>query len=129
MKIFIKKWILGKESVMKSGEVYIPDRGDLIWLCFDPQAGYEQKGTRPAIVISPKIYNEKSSLCLCFPITSKQKGYPFEVVLPDTLPVKGVVLSDQMRSLDFRVRQAKFITQTPKSVIAEIQKKVGLLIN
>lgn len=86
---------------------YVPDRGDVVWLNFTPQAGHEQAGHRPALVLSPAAYNGKTGLMLCCPITSREKGYPFEVKLDDRAGVEGVVLADQVRSLDWRARQAK----------------------
>jgi len=80
---------------------YVPRRGDSAWLSFDPQAGHEQAGRRPAFVLSPESYNRKTSLLLACPITSKVKGYPFEVVLPPDLPVGGVILADRIESLDW----------------------------
>jgi len=112
---------------MKSGS-YIPDRGDIVWLNFNPQAGHEQRGKRPALILSPKIYNEKTSLCLCLPITSKIKGYPFEVALPSKLPIEGVILSDQIKSLDFRVREITFICKAPNNIIETVQKNVLALV-
>ena len=84
---------------------YVPDRGDLVWLEFTPHAGSEQRGRRPALVLSPKSYNGKVGLALFCPVTSKVKGYPFEVKLPDGYAVSGVVLSDQLKSLDWRSRK------------------------
>ncbi len=107
--------------------VYVPDRGDLVWLEFNPQAGHEQAGRRPALVISPRAYNEKVGLALFCPVTNQVKGYPFEVVLPRGLKVTGVVLSDQIKSLDWRVRQAKRIAAVPPQVIAEVLAKIALL--
>ncbi|SFO97971.1 endoribonuclease MazF [Hydrogenimonas thermophila] len=112
---------------MKSGS-YIPDRGDIVWLNFTPQAGHEQKGKRPALVISPKIYNEKTSLCICVPITSKVKGYPFEVSLPKKLPIEGVILSDQVKNLDFMARDVTFICKLPNSVVQKVQKNILALV-
>jgi len=112
---------------MKSGK-YIPERGDLIWLDFNPQKGHEQRGKRPSLVLSPKIYNEKTSLCLCLPITSKIKGYPFEVTLPKGLPIGGAILSDQIKNLDFVARDAKFICKAPLSVVQKVQKNVSVLV-
>ena len=86
---------------------YIPDRGDIVWVNFTPQAGHEQAGHRPALVLSAASYNGKTSLMLCCPITSQIKGYPFEVVLTDDLPVRGAILADQVRSLDWKARKAK----------------------
>ena len=112
---------------MKSGK-YTPDRGDIVWLNFTPQTGHEQRGKRPALILSPKIYNEKTSLCICLPITSKVKGYPFEVPLPANLTIQGVVLSDQIRSLDFTAREATFICKAPLDMIQSVQKNVGALV-
>ncbi len=111
----------------KSGK-YIPERGDILWLQFSPQAGHEQAGKRPAVCLSPKIYNEKTNLGLFCPITSKQKGYPFEVSIPPDLPVEGVILSDQIRSLDWKVRNASFITKLPENTLKEILEKIQLLL-
>jgi mRNA interferase MazF len=112
---------------MKSGK-YIPQRGDIIWLNFTPQSGHEQRGKRPALVLSPKIYNENTSLCLCLPITSKIKGYPFEVLLPEELEIEGVILSDQIKNMDFATRNAVFICHAPQSVVEKVQKNVWALI-
>jgi mRNA interferase MazF len=107
---------------------HVPDAGDLIWLDFDPQAGREQAGRRPAVVLSPAIYNRRSSLALVCPITSQQKGYPFEVALPATLPITGVVLADQVRSLDWRRRHAATAGRAPRAVLQEIREKLSLLL-
>jgi mRNA interferase MazF len=107
---------------------YTPERGDIIWLVFDPQAGHEQAGRRPAMVISPIDYNGKIGLALVCPITSQVNGYPFEVVLPDGLPVSGVVLADQLKSLDWRVREAKYICKLPQAVIEDTIAKIITLI-
>jgi len=98
----------------------VPRRGDLVWLSFDPQAGHEQAGHRPAFVLSPESYNRKTGLLLACPITSKVKGYPFEVALPPGLPVGGVILADQIKSLDWKVRKAEFIVRTPPSVVEDV---------
>lgn len=86
---------------------YFPDRGDAVWLNFSPKAGHEQSGRRPAVVVSPKSYNKKVGLGLFCPITSQIKGYPFEVIIPAGLSISGVVLSVQIKSLDWRVRNAQ----------------------
>ena len=112
---------------MKSGS-YVPDRGDIVWLDFNPQTGHEQRGKRPALIVSPKIYNQKTSLCLCLPITSKIKGYPFEVALPENLQINGVVLSDQVKNLDFVARKVTFICKAPKSVMQNAQQNIVALI-
>ena len=87
---------IGDQEVEGKSGKYVPERGDILWLHFSPQAGHEQLGKRPAICLSPKLYNEKTRLGLFCPITSKQKGYPFEVALPPNLPIKGVILADQL---------------------------------
>lgn len=107
---------------------YVPKSGDAIWINFSPQAGHEQAGRRPAIVLSPQSYNGKVGLCLLCPITNKTKGYPFEVSIPADLGVTGVVLSDQTKSLDWRVRNAEFITELPKTVTNEVLKKLKSLL-
>lgn len=88
---------------------YIPDRGDIVWLAFDPQAGHEQTGRRPAIVVSPAAYNRKVGLALFCPITTRKNGYPFEVALPESKAMIGVVLFDQIRDLDWKARRAEFV--------------------
>ena len=114
---------------MKSGRNYIPERGDVVWLDFNPQAGHEQRGRRPALILSPSAYHAKTSLCICLPITTKIKGYPFEVRLPDDLPVKGVILADQVKSLDFVQRRAEKIGQIESTLLEEVRKKLSLLID
>lgn len=103
---------------------YVPDRGDLVWLEFTPQAGSAQCGERPALVLSPKSYNRKIGLTLFCPVTSKIKGYPFEVQLPDGSAVSGVVLSDQLKSLDWRSRKIKFIERASSDVIAMVTARL-----
>lgn len=107
---------------------YVPDAGDLVWLSFSPQSGREQAGRRPAIVVSPKTYNSVVGLMLACPITSKVKGYPFEVVLADNLPVSGAILSDHLRSLDWRARSAEYIATADKKVINTVRHRLLLLI-
>ncbi|TVX98379.1 endoribonuclease MazF [Paenibacillus cremeus] len=107
---------------------YVPDRGDLVWLQFNPQAGHEQSGKRPALVVSPAAYNGKVGLSLLCPVTSKQKGYPFEVFIPQNLPIEGVILSDQVKSLDWQSRQAAFICKVPQETLSEVIAKLDLLI-
>jgi mRNA interferase MazF len=107
---------------------YIPDRGDIVYLDFNSTKGREQQGYRPALIISPTDYSQKSSLALFCPITSQQKGYPFEVLLPESLQIHGVILVDQIRSLDWRVRQIKFVETVPPEVISEVQAKITPLI-
>ncbi|MEM9951709.1 MAG: endoribonuclease MazF [Chloroflexota bacterium] len=107
---------------------YVPDRGDAIWLQFNPQTGHEQAGHRPALVLSPKTYNKKVGLMICCPITTKVKGYPFEVQLPDDTEITGVVLSDQVKSLDWQARKAKFITRVSDVVLQDVLAKLNTLL-
>lgn len=107
---------------------YIPARGDLVWLQFTPQAGHEQAGHRPAVALSPRSYNQKSGLALFCPVTSQIKGYPFEVKLPDGLPIKGVVLCDQVKSLDWTARQARLAARLPAAPIEDVLAKVLTLL-
>ena len=108
---------------------YVPERGDLVWLSFDPQAGREQAGRHPAVVLSPSVYNAKTNLAICCPVTSRIKGYPFEVEIPDGLPVQGVVLSDQLKSLDWVERKAELIATLPSPTVVEILRKASLLVS
>ena len=96
---------------------YIPDRGDIVWLNFTPQVGHGQAGHRPALVLSPASYNGKTSLMLCCPITSQIKRYPFEVALSDNLPVIGAVLADQVKSVDWKARQAKKKSKASNDIV------------
>ena len=113
----------------KSGsEKYIPNRGDIVWLDFDPRTGREQAGHRPAIVISSKEFNALSSLVFVCPITSKVKGFSFEVTLTEEMKTKGVVLIHHLRSVDWKIRKIKFIEQAPISVIEEVCAKLKPLI-
>ena len=107
---------------------YVPSRGDLIWLTFDPQAGHEQKGRRPALVVSPQEYNLRSGLALCCPITSRIKNYPFEVRINPAGEIDGVVLCDQLRSLDWRARKARFITQGSSDFLDDVLAKIETLL-
>lgn len=111
------------------GAPYLPERGDFIWLEFSPQAGHEQAGRRPALVLSPRLYNERSSIALLCPITSRARGDAFEVVLSDDSAVTGVVLSDQVRSLDWQARHARFGGRAPRTVIAEVLEKARTLLD
>ncbi|MBD2362734.1 endoribonuclease MazF [Anabaena minutissima FACHB-250] len=111
-----------------SENYYIPNRGDIVYLDFDPTKGHEQQGYRPAFVISPRRYNEKISLALFMPITKQQKGYPFEVILQSDLKIQGVILADQIKCLDWKVRGVKFIESVPESLIEEVQAKIEPLL-
>lgn len=106
-----------------------PKRGDLIWITFDPQAGHEQAGRRPAIVLSDESYNRRSGMAVLCPITSRVKGYPFEVPLPSGLSISGVVLADQVKSLDWFARQATFADTAPAAVLDEVTAKLTALIS
>ncbi|PJA97246.1 MAG: mRNA-degrading endonuclease [Ignavibacteriales bacterium CG_4_9_14_3_um_filter_34_10] len=107
----------------------VPDRGDIVWLSFTPQSGHEQSGRRPALVISPQEYNGKTDLAIFCPITSQVKGYPFEVKVPDDLEINGVILSDQIKSLDWKTRKAEFICKLPKAILTETLNKISVLLN
>ena len=109
-------------------KTYVPNRGDLVWIDLNPTRGREQAKVRPAIVISPKNYNQATSLAIMCPITSVHKGYPFEVEVKDK-KVSGVVLADHVRSLDWRVRNVKFIAKAKPSVISEVQTKLLLIVS
>ena len=105
-----------------------PDRGDLVWLTFDPHAGREQAGRRPALVLSPGAYSAKTGLAILCPITSQRKGYPFEVPLPDDMPVQGCVLSDHLKSVDWKERQATFIARVQPELLAQVMNRIGPLL-
>lgn len=109
-------------------QMYVPDRGDVVWLDFNPQAGHEQAGRRPALVVSPSAYNWRVGIALLCPITSQVKGYPFEVAVPSGLPVAGVVLSDQVKSLDWRARNAALICSLTATTVADVLRKLRTLL-
>ena len=106
---------------------YIPKRGDIMWVNFDPQMGNEIQKRRPALVLSPQAYNSKTRLALCVPITSNVKGYPFEVQFQQP-EIKGAILCDQLKSLDWQVRQAKFICSLPPAKLASVMARLQLLL-
>jgi len=107
---------------------YVPARGDVVWITLNPRARHEQAGRRPAVVVSPRSYNGKVGLGLFCPVTSQVKGYPFEVVLPEGLPVSGVVLADQVKSLDWRARKVEFAARLPGDTSAEVLGKLAALL-
>jgi mRNA interferase MazF len=107
---------------------YVPARGDAVWITLNPQAGHEQAGRRPAVVLSPSAYNSKVGLALLCPITNQIKGYPFEVQIPHGLIVTGAVLADQVKSLDWRARKAELIGTLPEATIVEVLQKLGTLL-
>lgn len=108
---------------------YVPDRGDAVWITLNPQAGHEQAGRRPAVVLSPAAYNGRVGLALLCPITNQIKAYPFEVVIPPGLAVTGAILSDQVKSLDWRARNASFICALPSATITEVLQKLNTLVS
>jgi len=114
--------------VPKHIDEYIPARADVVWLQFNPQAGSEQAGHRPALVISPKAYNARVGLALFCPISSQIKGYPFEVEITDGGKISGVILADQLKNLDWRVRQIEFIEKVSHKVLHETLSKMNTLI-
>ncbi|MCJ7811979.1 endoribonuclease MazF [bacterium] len=107
---------------------YTPEQGDIVWLTLNPQKGHEQSGRRPAVVLSPSAYNSKVSLAIFCPITSKEKSYPFEVRLPEKCSVRGVLLVDQVKSFDWRSRNAEYICTISSSLLKDISKKLKLLL-
>ncbi len=114
---------------MVSSRTYVPRCGDGVWITLNPQSGHEQTGRRPALVLSPESYNGKIGLAIFCPITNQIKGYPFEVLIPEGLPVTGAILSDQVKSLDWRARNAELICVLPVETISEVLQKLGTLIS
>jgi len=109
--------------------VYIPNRGDIIWITLNPQAGHEQAGRRPAVILSPAAYNGKVGLALLCPVTSQVKSYPFEVMIPPGLKIAGAILSDQVKSLDWKARQAELICTLPMETVDEVLEKITTLLS
>lgn len=107
----------------------MPERGDVVWIALNPSAGHEQAGRRPALVLSPAAYNDKVGLAILCPVTSQVKGYPFEVHIPAGLPIAGVVLADQAKSLDWRSRKAERICELPRATVDEVLRKLGVLLS
>jgi mRNA interferase MazF len=107
---------------------YVPERGDAVWITLDPQAGHEQAGRRPALVLSPSAYNGRVGLALLCPITNRAKGYPFEVPVPAGLPVSGVIGADQVKSLDWRARKATRIGVVPAEIVAQVLQRLQTLL-
>ncbi len=105
---------------------YVPEVGDIVWLMFDPQAGHEQAGHRPALVLSPSAYNSKTGLMLCCPLTTQIKGYPFEVLIAGERP--SAALADQVKSLDWVARKAKYKGKASLVEMAEVRAKVVALV-
>ena len=113
---------------MVSPKPYVPQRGDAVGITLNPQAGHEQAGRRPAVVLSPAAYNGKVGLAILCPVTNQIKGYPFEVVLPPGLPLTGAILADQVKCLDWRARKAELICALPPRIVAEVLQKLGALL-
>lgn len=107
---------------------YVPDAGDLVWLTFDPQAGHEQRGRRPALILSPRAYNAKARLAVACPISSQVKGYPFEVPLPTAGAIVGVVLADHVKNLDWQARRIVFEAKAPADVVTEVRERLRALL-
>ncbi|MDO8444527.1 MAG: endoribonuclease MazF [Deltaproteobacteria bacterium] len=108
---------------------YVPDRGDIVWLTFNPRAGHEQAGRRPALVLSPAAYNKKVGLAIFCPVTNQVKGYPFEVSIPKGLKISGAILTDQVKSLDWKTRNVEFICEIPEEIIKTALKKLNTLLS
>jgi mRNA interferase MazF len=114
---------------VKRKGAYVPEQGDAVWITLDPQAGHEQAGRRPALVLSPAAYNGRVGLALLCPITGQVKGYPFEVPLPEGLSVTGVALADQVKSLDWKASKATRIGAVPEEVVAQVVKRLQTLLS
>jgi mRNA interferase MazF len=112
----------------REANIYIPERGDIVYLDFNPTKGHEQRGRRPAFTVSPATYNGKTSLALFMPITTQQKGYPFEVILPETMKISGIILTDQIKCLDWQARNAEFVEKVSQDLVEEVQAKIEPLI-
>ena len=114
---------------MVNSRTYVPQCGDVVGITLNPQAGHEQAGRRPAVVLSPKNYNGKIGLAILCPITNQIKGYPFEVLIPVGLPVAGAILSDRVKSLDWRARNAELLCTLPTETISEVLQKLVTLLS
>lgn len=118
----------GRPSAEKSGNAYCPDAGDFIWIELNPTKGHEQRGRRPAVVLSPRAYNERTGLCVACPITGQAKGYPFEVLIPSGQMVTGVVLADQLRCLSWRERNASLAGRAQSDLLDDVRERIAALI-
>lgn len=107
---------------------YTPERGDVVWIAQSPQAGHEQAGRRPAVVLSPGKYNRRVGLALLCPITSQVKGYPFEVAIPEGFALSGVILSDQVKCLDWKARNAQLVATLPMETVAQVLARLQTLL-
>ena len=110
-------------------QMRVPSRGDVVWVDFDPQAGREQAGRRPAVVLTPESYNDRVGLAVLCPITNTVKGYPFEVLIPDGMEITGVILSDHIKSLDWQQRNARVVARLPSATIAAVLSNVRALLS
>ena len=108
----------------KYGEMYIPEKGDLMWIDFNPQSGHEQKGRRPALVLSNNLYNEKTGLTMVCPITNTNNGFPLHVMIENTFSVKGFVMIEHIKSVDYKSRCAEFIEKAPEELTGEVLAKL-----
>jgi len=113
---------------MVKTKAYVPVRGDIVWINFNPQSGHEQKGRRPALVLSPEEYNKKVGLAIFCPITNQVKGYPFEVLIPEKMKVLGVILADQVKSLDWKTRNTELICRIPEEVTKIVLERIYTLL-
>ena len=121
---------MGREGRPRNvvARTYVPDAGDLVWLTFDPQAGHEQRGRRPALILSPRAYNAKARLAIACPITSHIKGYPFEVSLPPGDIISGAVLADHVKNLDWQARRVVFEAKAPAQIVTEVRERLRVLL-
>jgi mRNA interferase MazF len=117
-----------REGSVVSRRGYVPERGDVVWMTFGPQAGHEQSGRRPGVVMSSFIYNGKTGMALCCPITSQIKGYPFEVLVPAGLKISGAILADHIRNIDWKVRHAEYLCKLPDKALEEVAEKILSLL-
>jgi mRNA interferase MazF len=113
----------GSLTKLSDNKIYIPDSGDLIWVDFDPRVGHEQSGHRPAIVVSLMFYNRRGKAIVC-PITNQKRDYPFEIILPENINTTGVILADQVKSIDWKERKARFIEKVKEEVVNEVVLKI-----
>jgi mRNA interferase MazF len=113
---------------MVKPRAYVPRCGDIVWITLNPQTGHEQAGRRPALVLSPHDYNIKTSLAILCPITSQVKGYPFEIVLPEHVPITGAILSDQVKSLDWHARKVELICRIPAGIVSQVVQRLRPLL-
>ena len=113
---------------MVKTKAYVPVRGDIVWINFNPQSGHEQKGRRPALVLSPEDYNKKVGLAIFCPVTNQVKGYPFEVLIPEEMKVLGVILADQVKSLDWKTRNTELICRIPEEVTKIVLERIYTLL-